>query len=118
MCTVPLNIFTFFFFFLDGEIRAEVEDTIFLSWENISWILHNNFYLQSYTLILRRELLRFVQKTKDISVLFCESIAAPWSYRNPVTVDVMLGKAEIRRSLVSRDDTDPPKPHCGKNPLF
>lgn len=36
MCTVPLNIFNFFFFFLDGEIRAEVEDTIFLSWENIS----------------------------------------------------------------------------------
>lgn len=54
MCTVPLNIFTFFFFFFDGEIRAEVEDTIFLSWENISWILHDNFYLQSYTLILRR----------------------------------------------------------------
>ena len=36
-------------------------------------VLHSNFYLQSYTQILKRELLRFVQKTKDISVLLCES---------------------------------------------
>lgn len=108
MCTAPLNMSTFFFF--DGEIRADVEDTIFCGWENISRVLHDNSYLQSYTHILRRELLRFVQKTKDISVLFCESVTAPRSYKNPVTADTRLGKAEIRRSLL-RNDTDPPKPH-------
>lgn len=53
-----------FFFFLDGEIRAEVEDTIFLGWENISRVLHNNSYLQSHTHKLRKELLRLVQKKR------------------------------------------------------
>lgn len=57
------------FFCVRGEIRAEVENTIFLRWENLSQVLHDNSCLQSYSHSLRRELVGFVRKTKGISVL-------------------------------------------------
>lgn len=71
------QLYFFFFFFSDGEIRAEVEDTIFLGWEIISRVLRHSSYLQSYAHVLRKESPTLVQKTKGSSALLCESITAP-----------------------------------------